>query len=167
LEEECQGPDDQTQIPELGERDLVNIHENANDEGNMTENDPPCVGVSIALVSALAIFPPLCRLKDTNRGLGIGVVTFHNHDPPHSPTQRTESSISSNLGGSLDMAQMERCSVQSVEGLGGLGGLSSVLESEKEGQIHFSVTPVDTPEIQAYSLDERYLCTTPLIWMLS
>lgn len=125
----------------------------------MTENDPPHVGVGVALVGDLAVFPPpRCQSKGTDRGLGVGVVAFHDHDPPHGPAQRTESSTSSNLGGSPDMAQMGRCELQSgpypLEGLGGLGGPSSVLESEKEEQIHFSVTPVDTPEIQAYSLDE-------------
>jgi hypothetical protein len=41
-----------------------------------------------------------------------------------------------------------------LKGLGGLGGPSIVWESKKEEQTHFSVTPVNTPEIQAYSLDQ-------------
>jgi hypothetical protein len=44
--EEEWGQGDRTQILELDERDSVNIHKNVDDEGRLTENDPPChIGV--------------------------------------------------------------------------------------------------------------------------
>lgn len=109
-EEEWKGLLDRTL--ELGEHGSVNNNDGEGTQ-NMNDLETHRVGVVGVLVDdALAlVFPPRCRLKDSDSDLGVRVGA--SHENPHGPAQITEESLNRHADLCGYMARMGQCVLRS------------------------------------------------------